>query len=95
MAVYFVPATAPAEESAPADGDDYTYDLRPAPMRQEAKIVELQREIDGLGATTAGTIQILEAKIADLAARLDRLEEPARRTRQIMAALFGDGRIEA
>ena len=95
MAVYFVTPTAPAEESAPADGDDYTYARTPAPARTAARIANLERRIANL--ENEQQIQAAEhgEQLADLAARLDRLEEPSRRTRQIMAALFGDGRIEA
>ena len=58
MAVYFVPAE---PTPTPADGDDYTYnpprasayDLRPAPMRQEARIASLEARIAALEAEIA------------------------------------------
>lgn len=94
MAVYFVPAT-PEGQPTPADSGDYTYDLRPAPMRQADQIRQLQERIADLENEQQITAAEHGEQLAGLAARLDRLEEPARRTRQIMAALFGDGRLEA
>ena len=101
MAVYFVTPTAPGEEQpTPADSGDYTYDLRPAPMRQEARIADMEAKIGQLKTQIAdleNEQQIQAAEhgdaLASLAARLDRLEEPARRTRETLAALFGDGRL--
>ena len=78
MAVYFVPPTAPNEAPTPADSGDYTYDLRPAPMRQEARIADLEAKIGQLKTQIAdleNEQQIAAAEhgeqLAALAARLD------------------------
>lgn len=111
MAVYFVPAE---PTPTPADGDDYTYnpprasayDLRPAPMRQEARIAELETEQQIAAAEHGDAIATLEAEIKGLAAttagalamveaRIAALERPAKQTRRIMARLFDDDALAA
>ena len=94
MAICYVPAT-------PADGDNYTYDLRPAPMRQEARIAALEASLAAAIERIADLVneqQITAAEhgeqLAALEARIAAMEAPQQRARQVMAALFSDERIE-
>lgn len=80
MAVYFVPAE--PTRPIPADGDNYTYnpprasayDLRPAPMRQEARIASLEARIAELENDQQITAAEHGEQIADLEARIAKLE---------------------
>lgn len=102
MAICYVPAT-------PADGDNYTYDLRPAPMRQEARIAALEASLAAAIERIADLVNeqqiIYDAlkaitaaehgeQLAALEARIAALEAPQQRARQVMDALFSDERIK-